>query len=347
MASDKKYITSIIIAFFALIVIMIISATMGSANIPFAEGFKIIFSKIPLMGNYIDISGIESSSIMIVSKIRLPRIILACLIGGALSICGAVFQGIFKNPMADPYVLGVSSGAALGATAVIVFGFSLSVFGLSVTVVGAFIGAILATMTVYVISMVGGKTPTTTLLLSGITLNLFLSSVISLLMSLNRDQVERIIFWTMGSVSSANYLKILVITVPFIIGFSVFMIYSKDLNLMLMGEDTAQGLGVNVEKTKMILLVVASLLTGASVSVSGIIGFVGIIVPHGVRMLIGPDHRKLLPMSALVGSIFLMICDTIARVIVAPGELPIGVVTALFGAPYFLILLYRKKQSIV
>ena len=347
MKNERKFFVILIILFIFLILSMGISLMIGSANIGIDETLKIIGSRIPILKNFVDESNINSNVGLIIFKVRLPRIILGSLVGASLAICGAVFQGVFKNPMADPYVLGVSSGAALGATLTIVFGVSASFVGVSVTMMGAFIGSLIATIVVHLISSIGGKTPTTTLLLSGIALNLFLSSLISLMMSLNRDQVERIVFWTMGSLASANGTKNIIVGIALMIGLVVFISHSKDLNLMLLGEDTAKNLGVNTEITKILLMVVASLVTGAAVSVSGIIGFVGIIVPHGVRLIIGPDHRKLLPLSALSGAVFLVITDTFARIIVAPGELPIGVVTSVFGAPYFMLLLYRKKKSLV
>lgn len=326
-----------------LIFFMIFSITIGSVNIEFNETVKILASKIPFLKNLVDVKDIPLSHLLIIFKVRLPRILLSALVGASLATSGAVFQGLFKNPMADPYVLGVSSGAALGASIVIIFFNTVTFIGISTTVVGAFIGAILSIFVVYSISRIGGKTPTVTLLLSGIAVNFFLSAIISLLMALNRDQIERIIFWTMGSVSAASLNKIYIIIIPFIITTFLFIYYAKDLNSLLLGEDVAHSLGVDVEKTKLILLILSSLATAASVSVSGIIGFVGLIVPHAIRIVSGPDHRNLIPFSMLGGAIFLVISDTISRVIVSPSELPIGVVTSMFGAPYFLYLLYKNK----
>jgi len=276
-------------------------------------------------------------------KIRMPRILLAVIIGMALAGSGVVFQAVFQNPMADPYVLGISSGAAFGAASVIVTGFVVSLPFFSTVTLGAFIGAMTTSLVVWQISKVGGKTQVMTLLLSGIALNFLLSSAISMLMVFNRDQVERIVFWTMGSVATASWSKVGLMFFPVLMGLIVFMIFARDLNIMLMGEDVAESLGVNVEKLRVILLLVASAVTASAVSMSGVIGFVGLIVPHAVRLFVGPDHRKLIPLSVLTGGIFLLIADTIARTMFAPSEVPIGVMTALIGAPYFIFLLQKGK----
>ncbi|BEP27736.1 FecCD family ABC transporter permease [Helicovermis profundi] len=340
----KSFVINLIISILLLIVFMVFVSTIGAVKIPFSDSIKILVSKIPLINKFVDVSNIKHSHLQIILNIRFPRIVLSALIGGSLAASGSVFQGVFKNPMADPYVLGVSSGAALGASIVIIFFNTVSYLGISTVVVGAFIGAVLSILIVYNLSRIGGKTPTVTLLLAGIAINFFLSSIISLLMALNRDQVERIIFWTMGSVSAASWSKIYIILIPFIIVNILFIFFAKDLNLLLLGEDSAQSLGVDVEKTKIVLLVLSSLSTAAAVSVSGIIGFVGLIVPHAVRIISGPDHRRLIPFAIVGGSIFMVISDTISRTIVAPTEIPIGVVTAMFGAPYFLYLLVKNKN---
>ncbi|MEA1974454.1 MAG: iron chelate uptake ABC transporter family permease subunit [Bacillota bacterium] len=336
----------IIIYFLILLVVIIFASTIGVADIKFIDSLKIISSKIPFVKNLVDVSKIKETSKIILLNIRLPRIILSVIIGIALSTSGIVFQAIFKNPMADPYILGISSGAAFGATIVIILGISFSFIGLSAISLGAFIGAIATTTIVYNIARINSKAPTVTLLLSGIAISFFLSALINLIMTFNHDQVEKIVFWTMGSVSAASWNSVMVSVVPVVVGVIIFLVFSKDLNVILMGEETAQNLGVNVELLKKILLVVASIVSASVVAVSGIIGFVGLIVPHAVRIVVGPDHRKLFPFTIITGALFMIIADTISRVALEPTELPIGVITSLIGAPYFIFLLVRNKKVI-
>jgi iron complex transport system permease protein len=279
----------------------------------------------------------------------LPRVIAGIGVGAALAASGVVYQGVFKNPMADSYVLGVSAGAAVGASASMLFGAGLSLFGFSIDVVAAFLGAVLAMFLVYNISRVGSRVPVTTLLLCGMAVNFFLYAIVALLEVIAGKDAIDIVFWLMGGFSNVTWIHISA-SLPFIIiGTVVSYFYARDLNLLAMGEDQAQHLGVNVEKVKQLLLVVASMVTAAAVSFSGLIGFVGVMVPHITRLVIGPDHRILFPASTIVGAIYLVICDALARVITTPGasarELPVGVITMLAGAVLFIILFTKKKQS--
>lgn len=344
---SKRYTlqTGILLLTLTLIACILVSAAVGASGIPPITTGKIVLSQLPLIGSLIDTSQIDSGFILIITKIRLPRILLAALVGTALSTSGAVFQGIFKNPMADPYVLGVSSGAALGATVVILTGFTGHVLGLSFLTIGAFIGALLTAFTVFSIARSGQKTPVITLLLAGIAVNFFLSALISTAMALSKDKMETIIFWTMGSVTTANWQKLTIVLIPILIVLIILMTVTRDLNAMALGEDSAKSLGVETEKLKLKLLVLASVMTASAVSVSGIIGFVGLVVPHITRIVSGPDHRTLVPFSALGGAIFMVITDTAARLLIAPAEMPLGVITSLLGAPYFLFLLYNSKKK--
>lgn len=340
---NRKLIQGLVALAAGLVLAVVAASAIGSAEISFMDSARILLSRIPLIDTMISMDEIKPTHEAILLKIRLPRIFLAALVGSALSVSGVAYQGIFKNPMADPFVLGISSGAALGATLVIVTGFNVGVAGLSSVSVGAFTGAILAAYIVYNVGRVGNKTPVVTLLLAGIAVNYLLSSMISLIMSLNRDEMEHIIFWTMGSFATADWLQILVASVPIALGTGYLLTYSRDLNALAIGEESAKGVGVDTEKVKKNILVVASVVTAAAVSVSGIIGFVGLVIPHVVRIISGPDHRTLLPFSILGGATFLVISDTLARTLIMPGELPIGIITSVFGAPYFLYLLYRNK----
>lgn len=343
----SQYNTLFIGILIALVALVIYVSTLGVANISFLDSLKIMLERIPGLGRYFSTEEIPNTHRVIVWQIRLPRIFLAAIVGMGLSVVGATFQGMFKNPMADPYVIGVSSGAALGATIAIVLGLSRFTGGLGYVNLLAFIGAIVTVTLVYNIARIGNKVPTITLLLAGIAVSALLSSIISVLMIFNRDKIESIVFWTMGSVAAASWKHVFTLLPIVLVGTLLIICYARDLNLLMVGDDTAKNLGVEVDKTKRILLVISSVIIAFSVSVSGIIGFVGLIIPHAIRMLVGPDHRVLIPFSALGGAIFLILTDTLARTIIAPTEIPVGAVTAIFGSPYFIYLLYKTKKKVI
>lgn len=347
MNSIKKnsyYSITFIIMACILFISIILSSTLGVANITFSNSMQILMGKIPFINKLINVDNISETHKLIIINIRLPRIILSALIGAGLSVVGCVFQAIFKNPMADPYVLGISSGSALGASISIVMGISSMAFGIAGTTFFAFIGAIFTTVLVYFIAKTGTKLPTNTLLLAGVSVSFLFSSINSLIMIFNRDRVEQIVFWTMGSLASATWKQVISLSFFVIIGFILIIIYSRDLNLMLMGDETACNLGIEVNFVKKFLLIVSSIIIASCVSVSGVIGFVGLIVPHITRMIVGPNHKVLLPFSTLGGAIFMIICDTLSRILAPPAEIPVGAITALFGAPYFIYLLIKNKK---
>lgn len=347
MNSIKKnsyYSITFIIMACILFISIILSSTLGVANITFSNSMQILMGKIPFINKLINVDNISETHKLIIINIRLPRIILSALIGAGLSVVGCVFQAIFKNPMADPYVLGISSGSALGASISIVMGISSMAFGIAGTTFFAFIGAIFTTVLVYFIAKTGTKLPTNTLLLAGVSVSFLFSSINSLIMIFNRDRVEQIVFWTMGSLASATWKQVISLFLFVIIGFILIIIYSRDLNLMLMGDETACNLGIEVNFVKKFLLIVSSIIIASCVSVSGVIGFVGLIVPHITRMIVGPNHKVLLPFSTLGGAIFMIICDTLSRILAPPAEIPVGAITALFGAPYFIYLLIKNKK---
>ncbi|EJP6471703.1 iron ABC transporter permease [Clostridium botulinum] len=318
------------------IVASLVSITIGAARITPFKVIEVILNK--FMGNINDYTLQK-----IIWDIRMPRIILAALVGMGLSTVGASFQGIFKNSMADPYVLGISSGAALGATISIVY--RLETKGILVTTFCAFIGAILTIFIVYNIARVGNKIPTSTLLLSGIVLNFFMSSLISMSMILHREAIDRIVYWTMGSLGNASYKQIYFLA-PIIIIISFIFYYNyRALNIMVAGEESGYILGVDIEKFKRKMIFLSSIMIAVIVSVSGIIGFVGLIIPHIARLIAGANNREVIPFSMVLGALFLIICDALARGIMPPTELPVGAVTSLFGAPYFMYLLWKKKRG--
>lgn len=274
--------------------------------------------------------------------IRFPRVALAVLVGGSLGAAGAAMQGSFANPLAEPGIVGVSSGAVLGAVAQIVFGFApLGAFTLPVA---AFIGGLVTVVVVYVSSRSNGKSEVVTLILTGVALNAFLGAIIGLLTYFSTDaELRSITFWTLGSVTQATWAKVAIL-VPFVIvGLVLAMSGARKLDMLALGDGPARHLGVDVERLRASMLVVTAILTAASVAMSGIILFVGLVVPHLVRMVAGPKHRLLLPASALAGAILLVVADLVARTVVAPAEIPLGVLTSLVGAPVFLWQLRRTR----
>jgi len=335
----------ILILLVILVFSMLFSITLGSVRIPLNETVRIVLSKVKYLNSIIDISNIKESNIFIVLSIRLPRILLAAIVGSVLAVVGTTYQAIFKNPMADPYVMGVSSGAAFGATIGILLKLNVGILGFGTTSILAFAGALITTFIVYNLARVGNKISTTSILLAGIVMSSILSSGISIMMIFNHDELARIVNWTMGSFNSASWEQIMVIVIPVALGLIFLVSLSREMNAIVLGEEEAQNIGVNVERVKKMILITASLLSACVVSVSGIIGFVGIIVPHLFRLIFGADHKVILPVSAIGGGIFLLISDTIARTIVPGFEIPVGVITSLFGGPFFLYLLKKSKSK--
>ena len=320
-----------------LLVSVLLSLCVGSVDIPLHSVIAFLSG-----GNHVD-----SAEAVILLEIRLPRVILAVLVGAALAQSGAVMQGLFQNPMADPYIVGVSSGAGLGATVAMSLGLNFWFYGLSGVGLLAFIGALGVTAVVYGISLRGGRMPVTVVLLSGIALGALASSITSYLMVAVRDDLfdtQRILFWLMGSLASRRWEHVHMAWPQIALGALCIQWLARDLNILTQGEEYALYLGLDVERSKRLLLLGASSVAAAAVSVSGIIGFVGLVVPHVIRMWVGPDHRFLLPACMLGGAILLVNADLLARVLIDPAELPIGIITSLLGCPFFLYLLSRRKE---
>jgi iron complex transport system permease protein len=323
-----------------LLCVVIVTIAIGSSDIPLTMLLNVILSKIP----FLNIDQTWTSSIeMIIFQIRLPRLILSGLVGAALAVAGASYQGLFRNPLADPYLIGVSQGAALGA----VIGFLLPfTWHLASIPMLSFLGALMAVGIVYLIARVGKTLPMTTLILAGVALAAFLWAITYYLMIASGDQLHGIISWLLGTFALTSWWQVAIATPYIIVGIVIIWLHARPLNVMQLDEDQAQQLGINVERVKLILLTAATLITAAAVSFCGIIGFVGIIIPHAVRLIWGPDHRFLLPLATLSGAIFLILADAVARTLLAPTEIPIGVLTAFIGAPFFLYLLRQKKRAI-
>ena len=298
------------------------------------------------MGGHSEPSQIQS----IIMDIRLPRLILALLVGSVLAILGAVMQGLFRNPLADPSLIGVSGGASVGASIVIVTagGAMLSpLAGLSMVALGAFIGGVITTLVVYRVATSSLGTSVTTMLLAGIAIGAIAGAFNSLLSYFSDNQMLRqISVWQMGNLGEANWQKASLMAAVSLIIFSLLPSHAKSLNAFLLGESEARHLGIDVQRIKRQLIFLTALGVGVSVALAGLIGFVGLVIPHMVRLLIGPDHRALLPASALAGASLLLIADSIARVVVLPAELPTGILTALLGAPFFVMLLLKQRGEI-
>ena len=341
-SSRWKLILAALIAGFILTII--VSLNIGYTPISFSEILNILGKQIP----YAPIKASSFSPIdsAIIIQIRLPRVLAGALVGAGLAAAGVIYQGIFRNPMADSYLLGASAGASVGYTiAVLYVTSSLSLIGLGMTQIFAFIFALLTVFVVLTISRVGGKIPTTTLLLSGIVANIFLLAIETVMQLRSGKVLSGIVAWLAGGFSDTVWTQFYAVMPIILVGIVLTYFFTRDLNVLSMGEDTAQHLGVNTERTRQILLAIASLITAACVAISGVIGFVGLIIPHMTRLVIGPDHRILLPASTIVGAIFLVICDSVARVATGASELPVGVITALVGTPFFIYLLRRRKTT--
>ena len=332
-------------ALLVLLAVAALGAAWGSVHIPPSAVIRLCWAR--LMGDIILVNWPRSWE-TILFEIRIPRVVLGGLVGMTLAVAGAVYQALFRNPLADPYLIGVSSGASLGATVAIYFVWRFAWGGLNAISLAAFAGALLATGAIYGLARVGGRTPVTTLILAGVALGALLSAGTTFLMFTAKDAFHTIhvLGWLMGSLALANWGEVRAILPYLLLGFSIIGWHAHTLNVLQLDEDQAQALGIAVERVKGILIIAASLATAAAVSVSGVIGFVGLIVPHIVRLIWGPDHRFLLPMSALVGGVALILADGLARTLFVPRELPLGVVTALVGAPFFLHLLRQQKREV-
>jgi len=319
-----------------LLVVTLFSVTLGSVRVPPRRSLQILLQAI--LGGQGEQTGTEHTIIL---SLRVPRAVLAGLVGAGLSVSGVTFQALLRNPLADPYILGVSSGAAVGAIIAILLGLSTLSVGLPAA---SFLGALLTVLAVFYFGRQNGKIHPITLLLAGVIIGSFLSALIMFFISVSqREEVHTILFWLMGDFSLANAWMIRTVSPYILFGFILLYLYARQLNLILSGEEHALQLGVDIERLRLIAYLSASLITAASVSVCGLIGFVGLIVPHSARLIFGPDHRLLLPASALLGASFLIASDTLARTLLAPTELPVGVITAAFGGPFFVYLLRTRK----
>jgi len=322
-----------------------IAVTLGSVDIKPATVWKIALSQVPGVGHWIPVDWSKGEQ-TIIWDIRFPRVLLGAIVGAGLSVVGVAIQSLVRNSLADPYILGVSSGASVGATLVILFG-AFSMFGQFALSLGAFAGALLSILLIFSLSRIGGQNSTVRLLMSGIAISAILSAVTSLIIfsAPNEHGIRSVLFWMSGSLAGGKWEYLTIPTLVVLICLFVLMAQYRSLNAMLMGEESAGTLGVNTVQFRKQLLMITALLTGVIVAISGAIGFVGLMMPHIVRVVVGSDHRRVLPVSALFGAIFLIWADSIARLAFAPEELPIGIITALCGGPFFIWLMLRNSYS--
>ena len=334
-----KRVVFFVVLFFLAAAVLILATGIGAVTIS-PRSVVQVFCNL-LRGG----AGEEDPLFTIIWQIRFPRVLLSFLIGGSLAVAGAAFQGLLHNPLADPYTIGISSGAALGATAAILL--LPQVTGASVMLIPlcGFLGALVALFIVYQLGRVGGRLPVVTVLLAGVVISSFFSALISLSMLFAGEQMRSIFYWLAGGLGLKGWPYVALILPYLLVALLILIYLAGDLNLILLGEEDAFSMGVEVERVKKLTLVAASLLTAGAVSVSGMIGFVGLIVPHAMRMMIGPDHRLLIPASLIGGGIFLAAADTFARTILSPVEIPVGIITAFIGAPFFIYLLRRYRNS--
>jgi iron complex transport system permease protein len=334
---SRPFITSFVILFFVLI----LSTAVGAVFIPPDSFFKIIF--LSFSGKSIPDNLQTFATIFFV--LRLPRTVLVCLSGAALAGSGAAYQGLFRNPLADPYLIGVASGAGLGAVIAMSFKLPYSQIGLFAVPIAAFFGSLLNVFIVYQMARVRRTVPTTNLILSGVAVSAFTTALTSFLVLNTTGELRRALVWLMGGASMSGWQPVIAM-LPYIgLGVGSLITVGHSLNVLQFGDEQAQQLGLNVPRTRAFIIVSASLTTAAAISFTGIIGFVGLVVPHVVRMIWGGDYRRLIPLAFINGASLLLVADIVARVILAPSEVPVGIITALGGAPFFFLVLRRAKQQ--
>jgi iron complex transport system permease protein len=330
IATKRKLVPITFVLSLLFLIVLIISVILGAVQIPLSDLYNIFIGRIS-----------HGAAYSIVVQIRLPRILLAALVGGALSICGVVMQSILRNPLAEPFVLGLSGGAAVGSIIYILLGLTTAGGGFFFS----FVGAMLTLFVVLVLSKRQGRFSTTRVILTGVIVNAFFTAFIMFVITTTSDELlHAILFWLYGDLSGAAYINVGILSVVLTLSFGTIYMFARYLNILGVNEELGYQLGIEVERVKYVLLILVSVLTAFTVSLSGIIGFVGLIVPHLMRMAFGSDHRLLLPASLLFGGFFMMLADTAARTIISPSELPVGVITAFLGAPFFLMLMFRDKK---
>ena len=327
-----------------VVAVGVVAASQGAVAVPPWTVAEIVVSRLPGLEVAVDWPGSWET---IIWDLRLPRVLLAGIVGASLALSGAAYQGLFRNPLADPFLIGVASGAGLGATVVLLSGVTTEYLGVSVLPIAAFAGAIAAAAIAYTIASDSEGLPLTNLILAGVAVAAMASAATTVLMIRSDPDLRPVLSWLLGGFSSAEWKHTLLVLPYLLPSALVVMVYGRILNVLQLEEEYAKQLGVNVESTKLMLIAAATLSTAAAVSFSGLIGFVGLIAPHAVRLVWGVDYRFLAPMAAIVGAGFLIVADLAARTVASPSELPVGVVTAFVGAPFFLYLLRRRRRALI
>ncbi len=341
----RRHISIILLLLLVLITCVIVATAVGSVSIPFGDVIKICWNKVTAFDFTPTWRAVDET---IVLQIRLPRVIGGALVGAALATAGVLFQGLLRNPMADPYIIGTSAGSALGATVAMLLPVSTAFLGFGMVPVLAFAGALSTVFLVYYLARVGGRTPIVSMLLAGFVASAMLTALMFLMITISdtlHSRFASVYGFLMGGISVSGWGQIAVAGPIILVGIVVGRLWSFRLNAFALGEEGAAHVGVEVERNKALFLALGSVLTAAAVSISGLIGFVGLVVPHALRLVLGPDHRILIPASALAGAAFLVIADLLARSVASPRELPVGIITALIGAPVFLYLLRRSGKE--
>jgi iron complex transport system permease protein len=326
----------------ALTVMLLLSVAVGPVAIPPFTVIKMLLERVPNIHILVDWPATFQT---ILFQIRMPQTALIALTGMALGGSGAAYQGLFRNPLADPYLIGVASGAGLGAVLAMWAHWPVTIWGMATIPAAAFVGALLTVGVVYWLARVGRTTPITTLILAGVAVSAFASALTSLLMLLSTEQLHRAIAWMLGGFAIGGWEPVLAILPYWVVGVVTLILLGRPLNVLQFGDEQAQQLGLDVERYKLVVVVAASLVAASAVSFSGTIGFIGLVVPHLTRLLWGPDYRRLIPLATISGGAVLLLADIVARMILAPRELPVGIVTAVIGAPFFLYLLRRAKHA--
>ncbi|MDQ0416138.1 iron complex transport system permease protein [Croceifilum oryzae] len=325
--------------FLCFLFTFILAVTVGSLKIPISEIWNVIGHHTIGFPNQVD-----PTLDAVLWSLRFPRVVLAMVVGASLALAGVLYQGVLRNPLADPYILGVSSGSATGAIIAILSGIGAGIWGMWFISLSAFIGAFIATVSVFLLA--GRELRTNTLILAGVVIHALFGAIITFLLSMSVEQMSRIQYWLMGSFSLREWTHIWILIPVILVVMAVAWFTQRELNLFAVNARTAAHVGVSVKKTRFLLLILASLLTAMVVSISGVIGFVGIVIPHLIRMIIGANHRFLIPYSILAGATFMMASDLLARTIFDPRELPVGVITAFLGAPFFSYFLYKWRRNL-
>jgi iron complex transport system permease protein len=341
----RRRISVILLLLAILAICVVVAAAVGTVYVPFGDVLKMCWNKLSPFNFTPTWRSVDET---IIFQVRLPRVIGASLVGAALATAGVLFQGLLRNPMADPYIIGTSAGAALGATVAMLLPLSMAFLGFGMVPVLAFAGALATVFLVYYLARVGGQTPVVSMLLAGFVVSAMLTALMFLIITMSDKlypKVHSVYAFLMGGISVAGWGQIAVIAPIIVVGIVLTRLWAFRLNAFAIGEEGAAHVGIDVERNKAMFLALGSVLTAAAVSISGLIGFVGLVIPHALRLLLGPDHRNLIPCSALAGAAFLVIADMLARTLPSSGEMPVGIITALIGAPVFIYLLRRGGKE--